>query len=355
MEETSLTLLFADESGLCSHDPGASKTGVEIQTQIGLQLDFKVDASLGSENTIKPSYWAKLWQDYHQLSSSCFPLAIPGLSVPGNSLTALPAQSSSAANGSATSANFSLLTGSAYSAYSQPPILPSGLPTAAPLPGNGSIVAVPTGFLRSSLSGVAKSTGVFSTNGQASGTGYPYPIQSSNATSSLPSGTGFTKLPSGTGLPVTPPGNGATPSGVFPPFPVGSGSGSGSGNGPTAQGSGLSSQPSSSKLPISSSGGVSTTSGKYHPIPTGSPPPPVGTAASGDFGSSSHLHPRSSTRRSSSRTSRHRSSTSTKTHTKSTHTVKTTPKAPYPTDTEGAGASTSHSGVASASHFRFRY
>ena len=315
-----------DESGLCSHGLGASKTGVEIETQIGLELDLQIDASLGPDSTMKPSYWMKLWSDYHTLSSSCWPIAIPGLSGPSNSLTALPPQPSATGNGSNIPvANFSLLTGSAYSTYAKPTYLPSGVRSAAPLSGNASSVAVPTGFLKTTVSGAAQSTGVFSTNGRASGTGFPYPIRPSGASSVLPSGSGFTKLPTGSGFQTMPPGTGISASGIYPSMPTGS--------------------------PPPPPSGSPASSGRFPPVPTISPPfSPSGTAASIGFARPSNSKVKS-------HGTKHRSHTESETHT--AHTKSTHTEVPYPTETSSFGTSTSGSasstGAANASHHRFRY
>ena len=273
---------------------------------------------------MKPSYWMKLWTDYHTLSSSCWPIAIPGLFVPGNTATALPARPS--ATGKAANspvANFSLLTGSAYSTYPKPTYLPSGAPSAVPLSGNASGVAVPTNFLKTSVSGAAGSTGVFSTNGRASGTGSPYPIRPSNVSSILPSGSGFTKLPSGSGFQTLHSGVGTAASGIFPSVPTGS-------------------------APPPPSGSAAS-SGKFPPKPT-VPLPPTRTAASSGFA-------RPSNSKVNNQGAQHVWHAKTKTpgaDSTSTHT-----KPPFPADTNSSGASSAgaagSTGSAGARHYRFRY
>ena len=282
---------------------------------------------------MKPSYWMKLWSDYYTLSTSCWPIGIPGLSVLGNNLTALPAQPSATGNGSNIPvANFSLLTGSAYSTYSKPTYLPSGVPSAAPLSGNASGVAVPTGFLKTTVSGAAKTTGVFSTNGPASGTGFPYPIQPSNVSSILPSGSGFTKLPSGSGFQTMPLGTGTVASGLYPPMPTGS----------------------PPLLPT----GSAASSGRYPPTPTVPlPPPPTGTAASRGFARPINSKVKNHSSQPLSLSTKHRSHAKSETH--GAHTKNTHSEAPYPTETNSSGISSaggaSSTGSASTSHYRFRY
>lgn len=38
---------IVDETGLCSQEPGASKTGVQLSSSIGVQLDLGVEGNIG--------------------------------------------------------------------------------------------------------------------------------------------------------------------------------------------------------------------------------------------------------------------------------------------------------------------
>ncbi|KAL8699978.1 MAG: hypothetical protein Q9201_005702 [Fulgogasparrea decipioides] len=67
-----------DPKGLCSHDAGASKTGVKLENKADESLSLQIDVDLGDDNT-KPS-WSKKLLDFSQpLGSECIPLPIPGL------------------------------------------------------------------------------------------------------------------------------------------------------------------------------------------------------------------------------------------------------------------------------------
>ena len=339
---------FLDESGLCSHGPGASQTGVQITSQVGLELDLQIDASLGKASTMKPSYWMKLWSDYHQLGSACFPIAIPGLTKPTSA--SLPPLPVGTGNNSFPVANFSMLTGSAYSTYSVPTIAVP-VPSAAPLSGNASNVVVPTGFLRSSVSGAAQSTGSFVTTfplstggtaGAASPTGR-YPV--SNSSSILPSGSGFKKPnhrhpPSDSGAAAS-TGSPAKPTGPPPPPPSGTGA---------------------------------TASTDYPPKPTGPPPPPpyqTGSAASSGFvsypsvgaaGSGGHHHAGASSESHSEHRGPYTMPGRVKTlshHSSKKPTSETEVAPPFPTNGEGSGGhgsgAISPSGLPpAASHYRHR-
>ena len=102
LPEVSVTLAANyDEAGACAHDPGASKTGVKLSSEVGVTLNAQVDVAFGAdEASSKPSWSKKLFGISHSLGSMCFPLAIPGIgSTP--SATKVPELPSGSASASA--------------------------------------------------------------------------------------------------------------------------------------------------------------------------------------------------------------------------------------------------------------
>ena len=59
-QAVSLSLLISvtDDAGLCSQEPSASKTGVQLSSEIGIELDLGIDASIGDD--AKPAFSTKL-------------------------------------------------------------------------------------------------------------------------------------------------------------------------------------------------------------------------------------------------------------------------------------------------------
>lgn len=47
-----------DDTGLCSQEPGSSKTGVQFSSEIGIELDLGIDANIGDDT--KPSFSTNL-------------------------------------------------------------------------------------------------------------------------------------------------------------------------------------------------------------------------------------------------------------------------------------------------------
>ncbi|KAL8766266.1 MAG: hypothetical protein Q9194_006308 [Teloschistes cf. exilis] len=78
-----------NESGLCSTDPGASKTGAKVTTDVAVEVDLLLDAKLGSDTT--PSASFVLFNAKKDLSSNCFPIPIPGLTSSNSTNTAITA------------------------------------------------------------------------------------------------------------------------------------------------------------------------------------------------------------------------------------------------------------------------
>lgn len=61
-------------AGLCA--PGSSKTGVNLSSSIGMEVDFDLDADLGG---LKHNFTQKLFGTNYPLLAKCFPVSIPGL------------------------------------------------------------------------------------------------------------------------------------------------------------------------------------------------------------------------------------------------------------------------------------
>ncbi|KAL8633735.1 hypothetical protein Q9189_000471 [Teloschistes chrysophthalmus] len=78
-----------NQSGLCSTDPDASKTGAKVTTDVAVEVDLLLDAKLGSDTT--PSASFVLFKAKKDLSSNCFPIAIPGLTAANSTNTAITA------------------------------------------------------------------------------------------------------------------------------------------------------------------------------------------------------------------------------------------------------------------------
>lgn len=49
-------LIPTDESGFCSKEPGASKTGALVTTDITVEVDLNLDAKLGPDTTPSKSF-----------------------------------------------------------------------------------------------------------------------------------------------------------------------------------------------------------------------------------------------------------------------------------------------------------
>ncbi|KAL8832721.1 MAG: hypothetical protein Q9170_004765 [Blastenia crenularia] len=101
------------EAGLCSTEPGASKTGAQLTTDVFTAVDLNFDAKLGSDTT--PNLSLRLFKKALPISSSCVPLAIPELSTN-------PTQAAVTLAAAATAA------------------IPTGIPTAASAP----LASIPT-------------------------------------------------------------------------------------------------------------------------------------------------------------------------------------------------------------------
>ena len=135
LPEVSATLAGAyNAAGLCS--PGSSKTGVNLSSSVGIEVDFEVDADLGPEN--KHNFTTKLFGISHDLGSKCFPVNIPGLG-PAHSSVSVPA---SVTLPSATTMPTAVLTSVGTAA----PILPTRPVYGTAVSGSvGTAVPFPTG------------------------------------------------------------------------------------------------------------------------------------------------------------------------------------------------------------------
>ena len=72
-------------AGVCT--AGGSKTGVNLTSNVGISVDFNLDAGLGSAN--HKLYSTKLWGTSYPLAAKCYPLDIPGLG-PASSKASVP-------------------------------------------------------------------------------------------------------------------------------------------------------------------------------------------------------------------------------------------------------------------------
>jgi len=75
-----------NSAGLCA--PGASKTGVNVSSSIGVEVDFDLNADLGG---FKHDFTQKLFGTTHSLGAKCIPVSIPGLGLPHPVANAPPA------------------------------------------------------------------------------------------------------------------------------------------------------------------------------------------------------------------------------------------------------------------------
>ncbi|MCJ1470173.1 hypothetical protein MMC07_008818 [Pseudocyphellaria aurata] len=68
-----------NEQGVCSNDTGASKNGVKINSQVALEVDFDLDANLGSKSSPAKSFPLFTLGPY-PLYANCSPITISGSS-----------------------------------------------------------------------------------------------------------------------------------------------------------------------------------------------------------------------------------------------------------------------------------
>ncbi|KAL8954761.1 MAG: hypothetical protein Q9183_006945, partial [Haloplaca sp. 2 TL-2023] len=73
----------ADEAGLCTKDAGASKTGAQLSSDIGVQVDAGINAELGGKSA--PGLAFVLFKKTQNLYNNCFPISIPGIDPTTNS------------------------------------------------------------------------------------------------------------------------------------------------------------------------------------------------------------------------------------------------------------------------------
>ncbi|KAI9848432.1 MAG: hypothetical protein M1837_000227 [Sclerophora amabilis] len=75
--EVALTLAATfNDTGVCTKEKGASRTGVELTSTVAVQVDIEVTAELGP---ISPNFTKKLWGILHPFFKKCIPIEIPGL------------------------------------------------------------------------------------------------------------------------------------------------------------------------------------------------------------------------------------------------------------------------------------
>ncbi|KAL8941040.1 MAG: hypothetical protein Q9216_002487 [Gyalolechia sp. 2 TL-2023] len=84
-----------NQAGLCSTEPGASKTGAKLDTDVFVAVDLNLDAKLGSDTT--PTLAVRLFKKALPITSNCFPIAIPGIAANSNQTAVTLAASATAA------------------------------------------------------------------------------------------------------------------------------------------------------------------------------------------------------------------------------------------------------------------
>ncbi|KAL8953271.1 MAG: hypothetical protein Q9222_000876 [Ikaeria aurantiellina] len=96
-----------NESGLCSADPSASKTGAQLSSNVAVEVDLNLDANLGSDTT--PAASLTLFKKAVPLFSKCIPIEIPGLQSGGEASTAVdPSSTASVPTASASAVSVPL-------------------------------------------------------------------------------------------------------------------------------------------------------------------------------------------------------------------------------------------------------
>ncbi|KAL9004501.1 MAG: hypothetical protein Q9188_002680 [Gyalolechia gomerana] len=84
-----------NQAGLCSTEPGASKTGAQLDTDVFVALGLNLDAKLGSDTT--PNIAIELFRKTYPVTSKCFPIAIPGIGANTNETAVTLAAAATAA------------------------------------------------------------------------------------------------------------------------------------------------------------------------------------------------------------------------------------------------------------------
>lgn len=158
LPQVSATLTGAyNPAGLCT--PGGSKTGVNLTSSVGIEVDFGFDAGIGSANH---NFNKKLFGIDHDLGSKCFPVNIPGL---GPATTSAIAPSTVVAPPTAP-ANTQTVN-------------PTSVSTAVPIPTTGPANGTAPYTLRTSVvalsTAVAPHTVPVNTNPTSVGTAVPIP------------------------------------------------------------------------------------------------------------------------------------------------------------------------------------
>ncbi|MCJ1458011.1 hypothetical protein MMC28_008380 [Mycoblastus sanguinarius] len=77
-----------EQDGVCSQTPGSSTTGIKLTSELDIEVDLDIDATLGSD--VKPSWSKELFNWSTPLPSACFPINIPGLAPVHTSVPTLP-------------------------------------------------------------------------------------------------------------------------------------------------------------------------------------------------------------------------------------------------------------------------
>ncbi|KAL2038816.1 hypothetical protein N7G274_008574 [Stereocaulon virgatum] len=197
LPEISATLTAAyDEAGVCSHDTGASKTGVNLSSKVDFAVDLQINDQIGKSGG--PPAWSKeLFATSEPLPSKCFPINIPGLEKSSKTMAS------------------SVSTNSAVGTSSSSLVVPSSLVASAsgtaPMPtamGTSSSYAGAPSSLVASASGTAPIPTAMGTS--SSYVGAPSsPVASASGTAPIPTAVGTSS--SYVGAPSSPVASAPTP------------------------------------------------------------------------------------------------------------------------------------------------
>ena len=183
LPEVSVTLeADYEEAGVCSQDPGSSKTGVKLSSEVTVELDADADLKFGDDN---PSWSKQLASWSTPLPGACYPINIPGLGPTQANATSVPTLPSASLTASASASS----TGSpATTNGSSPASLTYTVPSAVPIRSQNNSLYIPSSLYQTRSSfptGTAGSPGTIS----AGTTGFPAPTSGPYGNSTL-SGTG---------------------------------------------------------------------------------------------------------------------------------------------------------------------
>ena len=155
LPEVSVTLeADYEESGVCSQNPGSSKTGVKLSSDVTVELD--ADAELQFGDSDNPSWSKQLWTWSHDLPGACYPINIPGLGPTHANVTSVPTLPSASITTTASG------TGSPSANGSSATSVTHSIPSAVPIKSHSKSLYIPSGLSRTRSSfptGTAGSSG----------------------------------------------------------------------------------------------------------------------------------------------------------------------------------------------------